>query len=176
MLAIPLLGFTKKLENILVEAVLWKKITQLALTEKLPNWNAPWNKRRTEFLWIRVLEFLPQKKEGWKAKPKGPAVSHQGNQDPNVPYKHICYSVSFMNSLWKKGRTEFLRTSVLQFLSPKKMGVEEAKSKGPAVSYQRKHYLKELLTWMSFIIVFLTSTYTLSLNGTFQNFRIECLC
>ena len=50
--------------------------------------------------------------------------------------------------------------------SHKKMRAEEAK--GPAVSYQTNHYITELLIWMSFIVVFVTSIYTLFLNGTLK--------
>ena len=51
--------------------------------------------------------------------------------------------------------------------SHKRRRAEEVKPKGPAVSYQRKHYLKELLTLTSFIVVFVTSIYILCLKGTF---------
>ena len=48
----------------------------------------------------------------------------------------------------------------------KKMRAEEAK--GPVASDETNHYLTELLTWMSFIVVFLTSIYTLSFNGALK--------
>ena len=49
--------------------------------------------------------------------------------------------------------------------SHKKRRAKEAKPKSDAISYQRNHYLKELLTWMRFIVLFVTSIYSLSLNG-----------
>ena len=52
--------------------------------------------------------FSHKKRRVEEAKPKGPAVSHQGNQGLNVPNKHVCFSVAFLNSLSKKGRTELL--------------------------------------------------------------------
>ena len=53
--------------------------------------------------------------------------------------------------------------------SCEKRRAEEAKPKGPAVSDQRNHYLKELQTWMSLIVGFSTSVYkyTISPDGTF---------
>ena len=59
--------------------------------------------------------------------------------------------------------------------SCKKRRAEQAKPKGPAVSYQKNHYLKELLTWMSFIVGLVTSVYTLLPWGTFYIFQTECL-
>ena len=57
--------------------------------------------------------------------------------------------------------------------SCKKRRAEEANPKGPAVSYQRNHYLKELLTWMSFVVEFVTSVYTLSSYGIFYVFKMN---
>ena len=43
----------------------------------------------------------------------------------------------------------------------------EAESKGLVVSHQKNHYIKELLTWMRFIVGFVTLVHTLSPYGTF---------
>ena len=50
--------------------------------------------------------FSDKKRRAKEEKPKGAAVSHQWNQDLTVPNKHMCFSVAFLNSLSKKGRTE----------------------------------------------------------------------
>ena len=67
-----------------------------------------------------------RKEQAKQAKGKGPAVSDQGNQGLNIPNKHVCFSVAFLISLSKKGRTELLWTRVLQFLSQEK---EDQRSK-----------------------------------------------
>ena len=70
---------------------------QLEVIEKLSDWNALSKKRRTELL----SNFSHKKRRAEKAKLKGPAVSHHGKQGLNVPNKHVCFSVAFLNSLSK---------------------------------------------------------------------------
>ena len=87
-----------------------------------------------------TYNFSHKKMRAEEAKVKGPAVSHRGNQGLNVPNKHVCFCVAFLNSFSKKGRTELLWTRVQQFLPQRK--TEESKAKGPAASDKRIHYLK----------------------------------
>ena len=83
--------------------------------------------------------FSQKKRRAEDAKRKGPTVSHQSNQDINVPNKQFCYSVAFINSLCKKGRTELLQTSVRQFL-PQEKGGRRSKVQG-ACSFLSKEAL-----------------------------------
>ena len=46
-------------------------------------------------------KFSHKKRRSKEAKPKGPAVSYQGNQGLNMPNKHVCFSAAFLNSLSK---------------------------------------------------------------------------
>ena len=79
------------------------------------------------------------------------------------------------NASSKKGGPNCFDQETCKF-SLKKWKAERAKPIGPPVSYQRNNYLKELLTSMSFIVVFVTSIYTILHDDTFYNFKIECFC
>ena len=110
--------------------------------------------------------FSHKKRRVKEAKPKDPAVFNQGDQGLNVPNKHVCFSVTFLNSWSKKRRIELLWTRVLQFV-PQEKEDRRSKAQGSASFWSKEPLSKGAPDMNELVVVVVTSIFTLLLKGTF---------
>ena len=110
--------------------------------------------------------FSHKKRRVKEAKPKDPAVFNQGDQGLNVPNKHVCFSVTFLNSWSKKRRIELLWTRVLQFV-PQEKEDRRSKAQGSASFWSKEPLSKWAPDMNELVVVVVTSIFTLLLKGTF---------